>query len=145
GPIPITLRMDDATVALLADVVHCSRSGEDELSVGLAVRPLQERDTLRLADLCQSLRCPELMKRSDVDADRVAELMQASGYLGLRAGAVPSTDWHKLPGDQSLSVDSVYVDKRGGVQGHISCLRLYPRTWIYHQLATTGARRAAIA
>jgi c-di-GMP-binding flagellar brake protein YcgR len=144
-PFPVALRAGDAVVTLLAEVHHCSQSTEDESLVGLAISPLREADRIRLTEICQSIRCRGMVKRSAVGVGAVSDLMRASGYLNLRDGAVPDTEWHTLPCNESLSIDSVYLDERGELLGHLSCLRLYPRTWLYHQLATSNAGRLTTA
>jgi hypothetical protein len=144
-PFPLTLTVGDLTVSLLGEVDHCTPCDHKGSVVGLSIRPFREKDAILLADACQSRRCPNLVKRSTVDLAALTQFMRESGYLSLREGTSPDLDWHNPPGDESLSVDTAYLADNGRVLGHISCLRLYRRTWLYHQLATVGLRRATIA
>jgi hypothetical protein len=144
-PFPVTLRLGDAVVSLLAEVHHCSELTDEELLVGLSIVPVREPGGIQLMAMCQSIRWPSLVRRRDVGIGEVSAFMRATGYLDLRDGPVPDAEWHTLPGDESLSIDSVYLGERGAILGHISCLRLYPRTWLYHQLATSSVGRGAVA
>ena len=144
-PFPVTLRIGDLTMSLLAEVDHCNQADNTDSIVGLSVRPFQRADTILLAEVCQLHRCRNLVKRHTVDPAAITKFMQESGYLDLRRGTTPDPDWHAPAGDESLSLDTAYLGDNGSVLGHVSCLRLYRRTWIYHQLATVGLRRATIA
>jgi hypothetical protein len=144
APVPATLRVGEQRIRVLAEVHRITERATSSV-VGLRIKPLRADDRIRLGRVCESLRFPNLVQRRAVDPQAVVELMQRSGYLSLRDGTGPSTDWHASPGDESLAIDTVFRADNGALLGHFSCARLYPRTWILHQLATVGLRRARIA
>jgi hypothetical protein len=145
APVPATIRIGERRFRVLAEAHRLSQRSSGSRVVGLRIKTLREKDLLRLARVCESLRFPNLIQRRDVAPEAVAELMRQSGYLGLRDGTGPSSEWHSSPGDESLAVDTVFRADNGAVLGHFSCARIYPQTWILHQLATVGLRRARIA
>jgi hypothetical protein len=144
-PIPATIRVGEQRFRVLAEVQRVNDASSTGSLVGLRFKPLRQEDLIRIGRVCQSLRFPNLVQRREVDPSAVVELMQRSGYLALREGTGPSREWHAAPGDESLSVDTVFRAENGAILGHFSCARIYPRTWILHQLATVGLRRARIA
>jgi hypothetical protein len=144
-PIPATIRVGEQRFRVLAEVQRVAESSGAGSVVGLRFKPLRKEDLIRIGRVCEALRFPNLVQRRDVDPSAVVELMQRSGYLALRDGNGPSREWHATPGDESLSVDTVFRADNGAILGHFSCARIYPQTWILHQLATVGLRRARIA
>ena len=145
GPSSLTLRVRKTRMTLLGEV-HSVRVGKDGSTlVGLRVKPLHHNDRLRLGRICQELRFPNLVSRRQADPSEIEELFRSSGYLDLRDGTAPSKTWHESPGDESLGIDLVHRAESGALLGHLSCTRIYPRTWLYHQLATVGLRRDRVA
>lgn len=144
-PFALELRIDDLCVTVLAEAHRRISRLDGSQLLGLSITPLHTRDLGRIAQRCQSLRCSNLLKRREVEPQALTHLMRASGYLDLRAGTEPRPEWHDPPGNESLTVDAVYLAETGAPLGHFSCLRLYPRTWILHQLATIGLRRGKVA
>jgi hypothetical protein len=144
-PIAVTVRLGTLRLRALAEVHRVAVRQSGTSVVGLSIKTLRPADALRLAQFCDSVRFPNLIRRREADAGAVAELMRASGYLALRDGTGPDHEWHESPGDEALAIDSVFRSDAGAVVGHLSCSRVYPKTWMMHQLATVGLRRDRIA
>jgi PilZ domain len=138
---PLHIDVDGARLEVDAELAHASRSSSGSL-LGFRMYPCSDREAITLARLCQNTRFPRLLARADARPDAVEQLMRDSGYLGLRDGTSVPRGWHRTPRDESLWVDHAYVGG-GELAGHISGIRIYENTWMYHQLATVGHSRHA--
>jgi hypothetical protein len=134
---PMTLEVGGEQFHLKGDVRHLSSQGPRTL-MGIRTSFLDARDEVRIAHLVRRDRFPRLLPRSAVPADTVADLFRASGYLGLRPDMPTAARFVHTTANEELSVDTVQRDPSGALMGHISCLRVYRKTWLYHQLATVG-------
>jgi hypothetical protein len=114
-------------------------------AVGLQLSAGTVEERILLARVYQSVRCPSLKLRGDADALAVSELMHSSGYTSLRSGAHPVAGWGTPPGDERLTLDLVHHGDDGSPSGHVSSLRVYRSTWMYHQLATLQPGRTQAA
>jgi hypothetical protein len=144
-PVPATLCLGANRFRVLVEAHRSERTADGATIVGLRLHPLRPADLIRIGRLCESIRFPNLVRRRTVPPGAVLDLMQKSGYLALRDGTGPDRAWHDSTGDESLAVDSVFRSDGGTALGHFSCARIYPKTWILHQLATVGLRRDRVA
>jgi hypothetical protein len=141
--VPVRLRMGDLAFPIQVEVRRdIAGSGS---RIGLQMISDDAKDRVLLARAYQRARWPALGLRGEADEAAIDELMQASGYTMLRSGTEPVVGWHTPPGDERLTVDLVYRSEEGQLLGHVSCLRVYPKTWIYHQLATLPLARQKVA
>jgi hypothetical protein len=132
-------------VVLEADVTHATTSGED-IRLGLSLHPRSEDDALAIARYCQHVRFPKLVPRRETEGDALEHLLRESGYLSLREDSRPPPGWHDATADEHLSVDTVHREAHAAgdeLVGHLSLLRVYKNTWMYHQLATLGQTQAS--
>jgi hypothetical protein len=87
---------------------------------------------------------PDVQDRGRFDAWGVWGFLRDAGYLALGAEAPeapPAQTWDRLRlAGSSVSHDAVQVAE-GAIVGHLSCLRLYRRTWLVHQLAVSPPSR----
>jgi hypothetical protein len=134
---PMTLEVGGTQFHLEGDVRHLVTEGS-RVHMGIRTSFLDARDEVRIAYLCRRDRFPRLLPRSAVPADAVANLLRSSGYLGLRPDGQVSAPFAHTAATEQLSVDTVQQGADGSLMGHISCLRVYRKTWLYHQLATVG-------
>lgn len=144
-PAPLLLTVNDVQVPILAEVRHSTRSPTGATKVGLRIAPQAKSDVAQLTRACQAARFPMLVPRGHVPPNAVDQLMRESGYLSLRESATPAMGWHSPANDDQLTVDLVHRSNTGSPTGHGSYLRIYPNTWLFHQLATVGLRRANVA
>src|SRR5262249_40153756 len=132
------------SLGALAFPVHVEPRREitgTDSGVGLRVATDDAALRLHLTRAYQHARWPSVSLRGDTDPSAINELMCESGYTALRTGTDPASGWHSPPGDERLTVDLVHRGQEGRLRGHVSCLRAYPTTWIYHQLATLPPSR----
>jgi hypothetical protein len=134
---PMTLEVGGEPFRLEGDVRHLSNQGS-RLHMGIRTSFFDARDEVRIAHICRRARFPRLVTRSAVPADAVATLLRASGYLGLRPDADGPAPFVHTTASAQLAVDTVQRKADGSLMGHISCLHVYRRTWLFHQLATLG-------
>lgn len=72
--------------------------------------------------------------RGQVSPADVHQMLDESGYLGLRASNELDADW--LKGfSPSVGIDVLWMDKSEKPVAHVSVSRAYSRTWITHQFA----------
>lgn len=141
----LLLRLGATEVPIHAEVRHSVPTENGGARVGLRIKPEVPSDVAHLTRACQSARFPMLVPRAQVTPDSVDELLRASGYLSLRDTAAPAPGWHRPDANEELTVDLIHQGATGKPVGHGSYLRVYPNTWLFHQLATVGLRRAKVA
>jgi hypothetical protein len=106
----------------------------------------ERQERAELVRLYRQLRFPALLDRGEVDALRVIELFERSGYRGSRGGGVrASKAWCAANFPPELSVDAVYCGEDGALLGHVSVTRAYSRTWLGHQLTVLDEQRHSAA
>jgi hypothetical protein len=142
GRFPAMLEIEGDRISCLAEARY--RTDGDETRFGVRLHTNAGRDRLISHYLAQ--RFPHLVRRSELDPERVFELLDRSGYLALREGApVPDAEWFRRRDDRAVSHDVCYQASDGAVVGHVSFTRAYPRAWLGHQLATLRAHPDAVA
>jgi hypothetical protein len=142
--VPLLLRVGGVHVPVHAEVRHTVVQENGAMRVGLSMTPQVPSDTMYIARSCQSARFPMLVPRAQVAPEAVDTLMRASGYLALRDRTDPAPGWHAPQANEQLTIDLIYRNA-GKPVAHGSYLRIYQNTWLFHQLATTGFRRAGAA
>jgi PilZ domain len=141
----VLLHVDGLALALHAEVRHVDHAGaEGPTSFGVRFVPRSTDDVVRLARAVERFSFPTLYPRTTVPRSEVADLLRSSGYLELRDSAEKLRPWHDSA-DERLSIDAVHRRKDGLLDGHVSCTRIYGRTWLFHQLATLGQGRLAMS
>lgn len=106
------------------------------LHIGIRTTFIDSRDRMRIAHFCRGIRFPRLLPRATVPADILTELLRKSGYLRLRPDVDATPIFAHTRATEQLAVDTVHRGSAGSLLGHFSCLRVYAKTWLYHQLAT---------
>jgi hypothetical protein len=139
----VRFRLGEHAFPIPVSVQRWGRSQGDTIGLRLATNDVEDR--MQLARAYQHARWPNLILRAAADSASVEDLMRVSGYASLRDNACPTVGWHKPPGDERLSLDLVCCNSQGVPHGHVSSLRAYENTWIYHQLATLPAARGQAA
>ncbi|MFO7564729.1 MAG: hypothetical protein R6X02_18945 [Enhygromyxa sp.] len=94
----------------------------------------ERHERSELVRIYRQLRFPALFERGELDANRLVELIERTGYCSLRDGICPSAAWCAADFPPELSVDAVYASDKGELLGHVSVTRAYSRTWVGHQL-----------
>lgn len=143
GPLPrLRMTLFGRNAVFQARVRHAGER-DGEAVVGVELISAGTGDWLRLFRFWSVATFPLLVSRSEVPRALLDELLVQSGYLDLRSGIGPTEAWYTPPGDERLSVDIVCNSPEGIPGGHLSCLRIYRYTWMYHQLASVGKGLAA--
>lgn len=143
GPMPgLRMTLFGREAVFHARVRHAGQR-DGEAVVGVELVSAGTGDWLRLFRFWSQTTFPLLVSRSEVPRALLDELLVQSGYLDLRAGIGPTETWYTPPGDERLSLDIVCNSPEGIPGGHLSCLRIYRYTWMYHQLASVGKGLAA--
>jgi hypothetical protein len=141
---PVLLHVDGLALSLHAEVRHVEPScAEGSTSFGVRLVPRSMDDVVRLARAVERFSFPTLLPRTTVPRGEVVDLLRTSGYLDLRESAQELRPWHDAA-DERLSIDAVHRRPDGVLDGHVSCTRIYRRTWLFHQLATLGQGRLAM-
>jgi hypothetical protein len=141
----VLLHVDGLALSLQAEVRHVEPArAEGAASFGVRFVPRSMVDVVRLARAVERFSFPSLQPRTSVPRAEVVDLLRRSGYLGLRESADELRPWHDAA-DEQLSIDAVHRRKDGLLDGHVSCTRIYRRTWLFHQLATLGQGRLAMS
>ncbi|HEX4336869.1 MAG TPA: hypothetical protein VH062_13210 [Polyangiaceae bacterium] len=143
--VPLLLRLGGVQIPILAEVRHTAVEADGAVRVGLRIAAQIASDAAYLARACQAARFPMLVPRAQIASESVDDLLRSSGYLALRDRTDPAPGWHAPGANEQLTVDLVYQGNAGKPVAHGSYLRLYPNTWLFHQLATIGFRRASAA
>jgi len=111
---------------------------------------LAEPDRCALVEHLLLTAFPQVYDRGRFDPWGVWEFLRSAGYpTSAAAGARPPTaTWDLVRrAGASVSHDVVQVAD-GAIVGHLSCLRIYRRTWLVHQVAVspddTGLRSGAL-
>jgi hypothetical protein len=123
GWVSVSGNLDGEKVGVAQLLLYCERHERSEL-----VRVYRQ------------LRFPALFERGELDAAKIIELFERSGYCSQRDGISPSAAWCAAEFPPELSVDAVYATERGELLGHVSVTRAYSRTWLGHQLTVCEDR-----
>jgi hypothetical protein len=137
GRSPLTLAVRGELLQLDGELAHVSQEGP-LVRFGFHTTARGAGAAIRIAHLCRSVRFPKLSARASAPRDAVDGLLRESGYMGLCKQARPPAEWHQPITDESISLDTIQREPDGSLIGHLSCLRVYGSTWMYHQLATVG-------
>lgn len=138
---PAELQIGERSISCVAELRQVW-GDEGELRAGLRLTTAPDDESL--ADIYLAQRFPTLRPRSEVPADALCDMLQRSGYLGLRDGSAVSADWCQLDVPNSTSCDMVYEARDGSVLGHVSTTRVYSNSWLFHQLATISGHEETV-
>jgi hypothetical protein len=137
GESPLTLHIRGERIDLDGELAHLVTDGHS-IRFGLRTRARDPRQGTRIAHICRSIQFPTLAPRASASSEAVRRLFVDSGYLGLRKQTHPPEERQTPITNEFVSLDTVHEDPNGALLGHLSCLRVYGDTWMYHQLATVG-------
>src|SRR5262249_55110091 len=132
---PVSFRAPALDIASPAYAAHKTTGPNGPSVLGLRL-DLEETDRHTVAAFYHVRRFPTLARRGAVPAAEVCELLDRSGYLGLKKDIVPSDEWLAAPWPDVLTREAVYRASDGTVLGHVSVTRAYRRTWLGHEIAT---------
>ena len=118
---------------LVSCMAHVRSRTTTEAGTHLGLQ-LVAQDPRFLADIVLRTLFPEVRPRRDVAPGELYDLFEDSGYLRLREGCAPSSEWAAVNADE-LTRDLVYVGKSGDAIAHGSVTRAYRNTWLGHQTA----------
>lgn len=138
---PALIELGSSRIPCLAEVRHRTQLGA-VAQYGVRI------ETSHRASIVSSYlgyRFPELVDRARVDVASVSSLLNASGYLSLRAETRPSQQWFGPADLDGLSRDVCYIASDGAVTGHFSITRAYSRAWLGHQMATLKGHESTVS